>query len=216
MKYCCLLFLTFFMGINASGQPEISSEDLELCNALYEESKLLIEEGKYDEAVGFLQQAHEIYKGNTDYTYVAAYALYKLKRLDDAADKIGWSIALEPFQSDYLVLAGNIAYKKREFEDGIGFYNKALRYQDSSQVAIDELNCIYNRGNCYLNLKNYESAERDYSSVLSIDDGNFMAFHNRALARLRLGLKEDACQDFENAVESGSNISSKYITKHCQ
>ncbi|MEM9326279.1 MAG: tetratricopeptide repeat protein [Bacteroidota bacterium] len=191
-------------------------EDLQLCNALYEESKLLIEEEKYEEAVGFLEQAHEMYKGNTDYTYVAAYALYKLQKLEEAAKKIGWSLALEPFQSDYYVLAGNIAYKREDFEKGIEFYNKALQYQDSTEVAINELDCVYNRANCYLNLANYENAARDYSSVLSIDKENFMAFHNRGLARLKLGRTEQACADFDAAVSTGSGISDKYRKRHCE
>ena len=215
MKYPALLF-SLLWPFFVLAQQEIDYEELQLSTALYEESKLLIDEGKYEEAVGFLEQAHDINKGNTDYTYAAAYALYKLKRLDAAAKQIGWSLMLEPFQSDYYVLAGNIAYKREDFAKGIEFYNKALQYQDSSEVAINELDCVYNRANCYLNLQNYESAERDYSSVLSIDRENYMAFHNRGLARLKLGLEPEACTDWNEAVQSGSSISQKYIKRHCQ
>ncbi len=184
--------------------------------ALYEESKLLIAEGNYTQAVDYLEQAHQFYKGNSDYTYAAAFALYKLDSLEAAARKIGWSLSLEPFQSDYHVLAGNIAYKDKKYDNAIGFYSRALQYQDSSEVVIDDLSCYYNRANCHLQQKDFKSAEADYSYVLSIDESNYMAFHNRAQARLRLGQKNAACADFESAINAGSKISGKYLQKYCQ
>ncbi len=189
--------------------------DYQASLALYEESKLLIAEGKYLEAVDFLSQAHEFYKGNSDYTYAAAFALYKIDSLRAAERKIGWSLSLEPFQSDYHVMAGNIFYKQMAYRRAINSYTQALQYQDSSQVVIDDLSCTYNRGNCYLQLELFQEAERDYSYVIDIDQSNYMAYHNRAQARLRSGRKEEACQDFQSAVDAGSRVSAEYMMKYC-
>lgn len=190
--------------------------EFETSMALFEESKLLIEEGQYSEAVDYLQQAYEFYNGNSDYTYAAAYALYKLNRYDEALNKIQWSISLQPFESTYHVMAGNIAYRSKQFDKGIDYFSQALQYQDSSSVAIDDLGCYYNRGNCYLSNKQYEEAENDFSEVLAVDETNFMAFHNRAQARLRQSKRTAACSDFNAAITHGSEISQSYITKYCE
>ncbi|MDW3193919.1 MAG: tetratricopeptide repeat protein [Cytophagales bacterium] len=193
-----------------------SAADFEASMALFEESKLLIEEGQFDQAVEYLRQAYEFYKGNSDYTYAAAYALYKLKRYDEALNKIQWSLSLQPFEATYHVMAGNIAYRSKQFDKGIDYFSQALQYQDSSGVAIDDLSCYYNRGNCFLSNRQYEEAEKDFSEVLSIDETNFMAYHNRAQARLRQKKLAAACEDFNSAITHGSEISQNYIAKYCE
>lgn len=207
--------LSFAIYCQDQGLTEFEA-DYQASLALYEESKLLIAEESYEQAIDFLQQAHEFYKGSSDYTFAAAFALYKLDRLKEAAKKIQWSLNLEPFQSDYHVMAGNIAYKRMIYEDAANFYSKALQYQDSSEVAIDDLGCIYNRGNCFLQLEQFKKAESDFSEVLTIDSLNYMAFHNRAQTRLRLNNLAGACEDFRLAINAGSEISGKYLLKYCQ
>ncbi len=217
-KYSLVIFVTLHISIAIAQTDSVAIDegDYNASLALYDEAKLLIEEENYLLAVDFLQQAYEFYDGNSDYTYAAAFAFYKLDSLDAASNKIEWSLGLEPFQSDYLVLAGNIAYKSRSYDDAVRFYSRALQFQDSTDVAIDDLGCYYNRGNCHLKLAEYKAADEDYSYVLSIDESNFMAFHNRAQARLRSGQKEKACSDFQSAINVGSKVSRKYLLKYCQ
>lgn len=215
MKKICFIFFALSTTSIYCQDDAIDEKDYQASLALYEESKLLIAEGKYEQATDFLQQAHEFFKGNSDYTYAAAFALYKLERYEEASKKIDWSLSLEPFQSDYYVVAGNIAYKRELFVEGIGFYTKALIYQDSTEVPIDDLNCLYNRGNCYLNNEEYSLAENDYSTLLDVDNNNYMAFHNRAQARVRMGKNKLACEDWHAAIDTGSKISQKYISKYC-
>lgn len=203
------------IGFFASAQEEDFAADYEASLALFEESRMLIEEEAYEQAVDYLQQAYEFYNGDSDYTYAAAFALYKLKRYEEALEKINWSISLRPFQANYHVMAGNIAYRDRKYEEGIDYYSQALQYQDSSEVAIDDLGCYYNRGNCYLRSALYEEAEWDFTEVLSIDESNFMAYHNRAQARLRLQKVDEACEDFQMAITNGSTISQNYLSKYC-
>ena len=154
MKKC--LIVAFIALGTLSVRAQYSEEDLtefeaayQASVALYEVAKLLIEEEKYDQAIDFLQQAYEFYDGNSDYSYASAFAFYKIDSLGAAANKIEWSLGLEPFQSDYHVLAGNIAYKDQSYEDAVDFYSKALQYQDSTEIAIDELSCYNNLGNCH-------------------------------------------------------------------
>lgn len=218
-KKYALVFLTTLFAQAVFAQVDtafVDEGDYNASLALYDEAKLLIEEENYALATNFLQQAYDFYNGNSDYTYAAAFAFYKLDSLDDAANKIEWSLGLEPFQSDYLMLAGNIAYKSKSYEEAVRFYSRALQFQDSTDVAIDDLSCYYNRGNCYLKLEEYKAADKDYSYVLDIDPSNYMAFHNRAQARLRAGDRRGACVDFQEAINAGSKFSRRYLLKYCQ
>ena len=216
MKSRILLLSILLVPATIAHCQEIDEEDYRASFALYEEAKLLIEEGNLDQAVDFLQQAHEFNKGNTDFTYVAAFALFKQKDYPAALKKIGWSLALEPFQSDYLVLAGNISFRAKQYEKSVGYYSKALQYQDSSEVPINELRCLYNRGTCYLNLKEYEAAVKDFSLVIDTDDENYMAYHNRGLAHINLRQGSEGCSDLQKAIDLGSPISEKYQNKYCE
>ncbi len=216
-RFLIIPFLISLMPqITWAQEGDNAAIDFEASLALFEESKLLIEEGQYDEAVEYLEQAHDFYNGDSDYTYAAAFALYKLKRYEEALNKIQWSISLQPFESTYHVMAGNIAYRSKQYEKGIDYFSQALNYQDSSKVAIDDLSCFYNRGNCFLGNKQYQEAESDFTEVLSVDETNFMAYHNRAQARLRQSKREEACSDFNAAIENGSEISQSYLIKYCQ
>ncbi|MBV6644112.1 MAG: tetratricopeptide repeat protein [Cyclobacteriaceae bacterium] len=198
------------------GQESVISEELyNKSMSLYNECTLLIDEGNYEKAIGFLDQAMAMNKGNSDFSYASAFAHYKLKQYQPALEKIKRSLQLEPFQSDYFVLAGNIAYQIKDYASGIEYYTAALDYRDSTEIPIDELKCLYNRANCYMGLRKYQQAEQDYSQVLQTDIGNYMAHHNRGLARVRIGRTEEGCMDFEKAVNFGSQLTQRYQVKHC-
>ena len=195
---------------------EIEQGDYEASFALYEEAKLLIEEENYDLAIDYLEQAHEFNSGNSDFTYIAAFAFFKKKDYHNAMKKIKWSLQLEPFQSDYHLLAGNISFRAKMYENGISYYTKALQFQDSTEVPINEVDCLYNRGTCNLYVSNYLDAEMDFTRVLKVDDENYMAYHNRGLARIKQNNETEGCRDFTIAIENGSKISEKYLSKYCQ
>lgn len=120
---------------------------------------------------------------------------------------------------------GNDAFDKNDFEKAIKYYNDALECEKNTQEILQNLSLCYyevkdytssidisnklissdnssflasalfNRGNCYHQMKEYRKAEKDFSIILSIFPYDADAYYNRANAREKLndaiGAKKD-------------------------
>jgi len=87
------------------------------------------------------------------------------------------------------------------YNDAIIDFNKAIKlnnFDDSFKGLI-----LLDRGTAYLNLGNYPAAINDYdaSIVLSPDDPT--CYFPRGKAKFALGLKEDACEDWDEYIALG-------------
>jgi tetratricopeptide (TPR) repeat protein len=73
-----------------------------------------------------------------------------------------------------------------------------------------------NRGNIYLQNKQYDKALNDYSYLLSIDSLSTAGLVNRGITYYQLGNKDNACLDWLKAKNLGASPGDKYYTKYCK
>jgi len=111
---------------------------------------------------------------------------------------------------------GNEAFDQGNFEKAIKYYNDTLESGNNSDKVMYNLSICYfeigdynssielankiissddkimsnlslfNRGNCFHELKEYKKAEKDFSKIISLFPFNSDAYYNRANAREKL------------------------------
>ncbi|MGL1885009.1 MAG: tetratricopeptide repeat protein [Reichenbachiella sp.] len=172
--------------------------------------------GELDQALKEFNMAIEFYNGDADSFVGRANVLMKLGRLDDAEKDVEQALLLAPNQSDMFYLAGNIYFKMKNYIKATNNYSNAIRYNDSSDIPVDLVNCYYNRGNAYFSSEMYRSAVNDFTKVIELKENYMQAYHNRALSYKNKKDFENACKDFYTAKELGSKMSDKFIEKYCQ
>lgn len=72
------------------------------------------------------------------------------------------------------------------------------------------------RGNVLTKQSKYNEAIEDYTVVILFRPDFALAFYNRAIAKDKLKLKADACDDLKRASELGYNVENKMRDRFCQ
>ncbi|MFY0628373.1 MAG: tetratricopeptide repeat protein [Reichenbachiella sp.] len=216
MRFLQILLILILYSFSTFCQDEIVDEsDYRRSKQLMDEGWVHVSANSFESSLAFFDKSIEIYDGNTDAFVGRATALMKLERLNEAERDVQSALKLSENQSDMFYLAGNIYFKMEYFEEAISYYTKAMKFNESSDVPIDSVNCYYNRGNCYFKAGLYRSAINDFTKSILMNDRFFNAYHNRALAYKHRDDMKNACTDFRKAEELGSNISEKYIKQYC-
>lgn len=207
------------LALSVTGQTDsltISQEAYNQAINSYNAGTDLFYQKKYESALPLLKVAVELNPHNADYWFALSSNLSGLDRLEDAYSSCSKALELEANQSDYLLLRANILFKQKKYEAAVSDYTDALKYQDTSEIPVNEGHVYFNRGNCWLYLKNYRSAKSDFDAALEAGYELANVFHNRATALLRIGKKNEACVDWQKAIDLGSPISKKSLDKYCE
>lgn len=95
-------------------------------------------------------------------------------------------------------------YNEKNDEEAIQCYQQAIKLNSKFYLAYRGL------GNYYLKKKDYTSAEKYYSQAIAINEFRFgPIYKNRAIARIELGNKKGAVEDFSMYLEQCPNAPDK-------
>nr|WP_319400313.1 trypsin-like peptidase domain-containing protein [uncultured Carboxylicivirga sp.] len=114
--------------------------------------------------------------------------------------------------------------------DATAFYQRSrirFKYSDNKQNILDDINqTIYLnpnspgiftlRGIMRADNQDILGAIEDYDRALEKDPEDVHAYVNRGIAKYNIGLKEEACQDWNKAGELGNYEVYKYISRYCK
>lgn len=83
-------------------------------------------------------------------------------------------------------------------------------------LNIDSTNteCRVFSGMCYMRLKDYNYAIKEYNTAIRIDPGSALAYSQRGKVHLKLKNREEACKDFKEASKLDKSFI-KLVQKHC-
>lgn len=102
-----------------------------------------------------------------------------------------------PSQTDYLVMFSLALdkYLNKNYEEAIAYFNDAMQYGKDASL---NLSVVYReRGNVYLDEKEYDKAIADYTEAISQNPNDPDAFYDRGLAYLDKG-------DFDNSIKDST------------
>lgn len=99
-----------------------------------------------------------------------------------------------PQFSEAFLLKGIIHNKLNQSAEALKCIDKSIKSNPDNYYAYNE------RGNTWLDLKNYVKAINDYDKALSINSGFAYAYYNRGLANKELAQDDLALEDFGTAI----------------
>jgi tetratricopeptide (TPR) repeat protein len=182
-----------------------SKEDVILNN----QAVALMDEGKYQEALPYLDKLSARDTANYIYRYNRAVTLFNLKQFHNAIAEYQYLHSLIPEQSEYVFQLGN-AYEHLDSSNvAISYYTKAI------EMDRDHFIYFFKRGTLYLKQEKYPEAVADFSASIEINPKHHNSFHNRGIALYKLGNRTQACEDWCQAVQLGNTFSKSHLSEFC-
>ena len=128
-------------------------------------------------------------------------------------------LAIFDFTEAIIINPGDeLAYYNRANEfASIGKYELAIKdYAKAIELNPTSVEYYFFRGEAKMFLYEYLSATEDYSSVIELEPNNGNAYYNRGICYAQLELKENACNDFNQAGDLGFFKAYEVIQQYCE
>jgi protein O-GlcNAc transferase len=186
------------------------------------------QQGRYDEALDFLNAALKSNPEAPEVLTTHGLVLYTVGRLEEALATLDKSLAIQPRAVEALTNRGNVLQRLQRCEEAIASYDKALAlspyfaaaaynrglalqdmnrfdealasYDRALKIKPDHAEAWSNRGSVLRSLKHFDGALKSFARVLAIQPGNASAWYNLGTAQRDLGRIDDALASFEKAL----------------
>ena len=187
MKYLIIVSISsFILGLQACS---FSSEDM------LEKGKSLMKEGKFRDALTYLNKAIEGDNTNHEALNARGVVYYELREYTNALLDYDQALKLKP---DYYRPYYNRALLKVAQNDGQGAlkdYAEAIRL-DSRNAEI-----FVNRGQLLAAMGQADAALRDFDQAVTLDENNALAWYNRGNVLFQREDFKRAIENFEKAIK---------------
>ncbi len=172
-------------------------------------------EAKYNEAVAAVNEANALITEaltnagpkNAEALIEAADALvhYKNKDLDKAKSYLDKAAALQPKNSEILILYGDIYSELNNGTLSADYYNRALELNPRSAKS------IVNKGRLYKRSTNYDGAAEEFKNAIKIEDAYAPAHRELGEVYFKLGKIDLAKQEYRRYLDLSKNNCSARI-----
>ncbi|MFN7601012.1 MAG: tetratricopeptide repeat protein, partial [Bacteroidota bacterium] len=90
------------------------------------------------------------------------------------------------------------------------YYGNAIRLEK------ENFHYFFKRGTFFLKRNSYALAIKDFDESINLNPEHHSSYHNRGIARYKVGLKELACEDWCQALLKGSPNSASHLDRNCE
>lgn len=116
----------------------------------------------------------------------------------------------------YYYLA-NLYRKENQLDSAILFYSKAIEF---SKINGEDYPLVYayylNRGLCYFDKESHVQALQDFNYGITLNPKNAALYTNKGNLLYKLGNKNQACAQWQKAVNLGCSDAESYYNKYCK
>jgi tetratricopeptide (TPR) repeat protein len=145
-------------------------------------------QGKYEEAIGYYDEALALKPENSEALFNKGTALCQLGKLREAISFFDKVLEINPQDWEALHNKGNALLNLSCFNESLECYNRAL------EINPEDAETIYNKGNLLLHLGRFEEAAKLFDEALVLNPQMAEASLNKALA-LMVFHKTMSCDD---------------------
>ncbi|MFZ5940673.1 MAG: tetratricopeptide repeat protein [Bacteroidota bacterium] len=178
--------------------------------ALEKRARLYLASGKADKA---LEDCNKLL-----YLEPAAFEIYLLRAASyEKSGLLAEALTDYDLYLKYFPMADSVHYARgmnlflqKKYIGALGSLNRALE--------LDRWKAIYytGRGQVYAATGSLNFARKDFSMSLDIDPMNGDTWLEKAKTEARLGNKEEACHDYQKALQLGKNEALNWLQSNCQ
>jgi len=155
--------------------------------------------GKWQEAIGDLDMYIKLNPKNSNIYIRRSFAYIALGDMTQAS----W---------DAYTRLGDLRRAKGDWDKASESYRQAIRDCDKGiELNPKSVSSYYNRGLCYLNLKDYRQAIEDFNKTIELNPKKGDAYHNLGLAYRRLGDHQEGNKNIQIAAKLGSSEAQKFL-----
>jgi tetratricopeptide (TPR) repeat protein len=160
----------------------------------------LFNEGLLDSAIVCFTKVLDKSPNHISARLLRAKAYQKAYDIADAIEDLNVILKRLPNDTCALCTRGICFFWLKEYQKAIDDYTKAIEAETQTDDFL-----FYNRGAAYLEIGNYEEAEKDCTQALKFEEHHAETYTNRARARMHLGQLEEAEKDLLQALEEDIN-----------
>jgi Tfp pilus assembly protein PilF len=165
---------------------------------------LLLNQGKYDDAIGEFEQAIRSAENLPLARLNIARALYKKKDYDSATKVLNDYLNRQPRSKEAENLLGNIAMEKKEYPEAEKRFRTALEYEPNFTDARNSLGILYNK------LGRRENALKEFLRVVSVDPEYSEALNNIGVIYKEQGKTQEAIDTFRKAIAADPEFAGSF------
>jgi tetratricopeptide (TPR) repeat protein len=210
------IFLTAviaFLTLAFQAQAQTAAENARLVE-LFNQAGSLLAKGdgaqaaeKYTEAIAIVPTSPIPYLNRG-----TAYASFgKLTEAVADADKalslLGNGLHPPKYSAVAYIVKGSVAQSRGELQSAVDAFSKAIEFDQTEAKSWN------NRGNAYLQLKQFAEARKDYDKAIELDPTVALFWVNRASVNLRLKDHTASLKDVEEALRLDKSNDSGYYTR---
>ncbi len=205
---------------------------------------MLRDQGKWEEALPYMQKGAELSPDYVDAKVRLAEAYFKLGKYPETVDMATQALAKEPgnvmalqFRGSALGASGHTAEAAEDFkailntdpDNAHGMFNLGVAYKEANKLneAIEILsklivkqpdfpNAFFERGFCYGKMGMFPQAKADMDQSIRLQPQHGPSYFFRGRALEALGNISEACVDWKKALELGTKDAEPYIFERCQ
>lgn len=175
-----------------------SSHDEEFAEAMAT-ATLAIKEGKYEDALLYLDRALNLKPDDGAVWYDRGHAIWHPGRYEEALTDLDRALKLKPDNDGAWNNRGIALDDLGRYEEAVASYDKALEIRPNDEAA------WYNRGIALRNLDRYEDALASYDRALELQPDDHAAWEGRGEVLNSLHRHEEALASFDQALRSAPN-----------
>ncbi len=212
-----ILLISFGLNIRSQTSYVIDIDNRNMALELMDKAQVYLDEDNCKEALNSLVDALSIDSVLRE-TYLLIYKVW----LNDKTCKEIVVNALEKGKRIFSDDDELCFYLAEIFRDSSNFPEAILEYTNATTYAKRNGEDFYlvhyyyfNRANCFMQLKMYDGALKDYDYALKLKPDFAAAYYNRGVCFYKKGEKTNACKDWQKSLEMGYEISKQYLDKYC-
>jgi tetratricopeptide (TPR) repeat protein len=173
-------------------------------------AKTLMAQGKSKKAVSQLNRAIDQSGGEPSYFKLRAQALAGIDDYQSAISDIQHYLSYYPNCIQGIELFAVFAMESGRNIDALFQLGKLIKANPNEALY------YFLRGRIYMKSQNWTVAEIDFSKAISLEIDMVDAYMHRGQCNINLGNKNEACNDWKNALKLGKFEAQELIYKHCR
>jgi protein O-GlcNAc transferase len=173
---------------------QILNTDPQLFGPRYYLGLMRLQQGRHEEACGYLGEAVDIFPNDVGALMNYGMALSAAGRADKALEVFDRVLAIQPNMAEALYNRGVALADLKRFEMAVEAYDRALVVQPEMAAA------QVNRAVALTALGRFDDALAGYDRLLAMQPSNAIALNHRGVARRALGRAAEALADYDRAL----------------